>query len=159
MIGELEILPDAIEGCRLLRSAGFKLICVTNQPDVARGLMARSDLEAINRAVVDALGLDDLRTCPHTDADACSCRKPKPGLLLAAAAQHDINIATSYMIGDRWRDVEAGLAAGCHSIFIDRRYSEKRPSGTYSTFNSLNEAAMYIIRASSGAVSNGDHTE
>jgi D-glycero-D-manno-heptose 1,7-bisphosphate phosphatase len=145
-ICDLEIPPDAIEGCRLLKSAGFTLICVTNQPDVARGLMSRSDLDDINRAVVEALGLDDLRTCPHCDADECSCRKPKPGLLLAAAAAHHLDMSKSYLVGDRWRDIKAGLSAGCRSVFIDRRYSERRPSGMSFSCGTLTEAARFILR-------------
>ncbi len=144
-IDELVIPDDAVEGCRRLKAAGFKLICVTNQPDVARGIMTGSALEDINRAVVAALGLDDLRVCPHSDADACGCRKPKPGLLLAAAVDHDLDIASSYMVGDRWRDIEAGIAAGCPSIYIDRGYHERRPSSMAHTCDCLAEAARFIM--------------
>src|SRR5262245_40394834 len=101
-LNELRISDDARTGCQMLKAAGFKLICVTNQPDVARGLMAGSDLDAINLAVEEALGLDDLLVCRHSDEDACTCRKPKPGMLLSAAADHDLEIASSYMVGDRW---------------------------------------------------------
>lgn len=145
-IDELDIPPDAIEGCRLLRDAGFMLVCVTNQPDVARGLMGKSDLNAINDSVHSTLGLDDLRVCPHSDIDDCTCRKPKPGLLLDGAGAHGIDIAASYMVGDRWRDIDAGLAAGCKCVFIDRGYAEKRPQGMHFTCGTLTEAAHFIIQ-------------
>lgn len=145
---DLEIPADAVEGCRLLKAANFKLVCITNQPDVARGLMAQSELDAINRAVLDALELDDLRACPHSDADGCSCRKPQPGLLIAAAHDLGIDMKSSYMIGDRWRDIEAGASAGCRSVFIDRRYSERRPVGMHYTCDNLVDAARFVIRDS-----------
>ena len=112
LLSELEIDPGAVEACRRLKEAGFKLICVTNQPDAARGLMAYSELAAINDAVVGALGLDELVACPHSDEDRCDCRKPKPGMILSAAARHGIDLARSFTVGDRWRDIEAELEAG-----------------------------------------------
>jgi D-glycero-D-manno-heptose 1,7-bisphosphate phosphatase len=124
---DLEILEDAVGGCARLRAAGFLLIGATNQPDVARGTVKRADVDALNAAVAAACGLHSIRVCPHDDADGCACRKPKPGLLLDAARELGIDLASSFMVGDRWRDVEAGAAAGCRTVFVDRGYDERRP--------------------------------
>jgi len=144
-LGELQILAEALEGCQRLAAAGFKLICVTNQPDVTRGLMHANDLTAINASVVEQLRLDDLRVCIHSDEDNCDCRKPKPGMLIDAAKDHDLDLSKSYMVGDRWRDIEAGLAAGCRTVLIDYHYAERRPEGMNYTCNSLARAAQFII--------------
>jgi transaldolase len=107
-LAELEIPPDAPAALGALRTAGFLLVCVTNQPDVARGTQTRDVVEAINAALLAALPLRDIRVCYHDDPELCPCRKPRPGLLLDAAAEHRIDLRASFMIGDRWKDVEAG---------------------------------------------------
>jgi D-glycero-D-manno-heptose 1,7-bisphosphate phosphatase len=138
-----------VRGCELLRAAGFTLVCVTNQPDVATGLLAQSDLDAINGAIVGRLQLDALRYCPHVDTDGCACRKPKPGLLVDAARSLDLDLSGSYMVGDRWRDIDAGRSAGCRSVFIDRGYAERRACGMDFVCGDLADAAAWIIRDSS----------
>src|ERR1039458_18263 len=110
---ELEIVPEATAALAALRQAGFALYVVTNQPDVARGTQRRSIVEAMHAALRNVRPLDGFYVCYHDDADACECRKPKPGLLLTAAEEHGISLPVSYMIGDRWRDIEAGRRAGC----------------------------------------------
>jgi D-glycero-D-manno-heptose 1,7-bisphosphate phosphatase len=142
---DLEIDSTAVLGCRALKKAGFALICVTNQPDVAQGKMVCDDLDAINQAVGQALGLDDVIVCPHSDEDQCSCRKPKPGMIVVGALKHSVDLAVSFMVGDRWRDVEAGEAAGCRTIFIDRGYDERRPQTMSHTCMDLREAAAFIL--------------
>jgi D-glycero-D-manno-heptose 1,7-bisphosphate phosphatase len=144
-LAALEILDEAVASCRLLREAGFKLICVTNQPDVARGLLSPNELARINTAVAARVGLDAVRVCPHDDEDRCRCRKPKPGLLVDAAAEFRLDLERSYMVGDRWRDVDAGVAAGCRSIFIDRGYAERQPTAMVRRCASLAEAARFIL--------------
>ena len=121
---ELEILPGVPEALRALKAAGYRLIVVTNQPDVARGAQTREAVEAINAALVAALPLDDVLVCYHDDRDHCDCRKPQPGLLIRAAAKYKIDLAASFMIGDRWKDIEAGRRAGCKTILIDCGYAE-----------------------------------
>jgi D-glycero-D-manno-heptose 1,7-bisphosphate phosphatase len=125
---ELEILPGVPEALALLKARGFLLIVVTNQPDVARGTLPRELLDAIHARLTAELPLDDIFICPHDDADACACRKPKPGLLLEAASKHGIDLASSFMVGDRWRDIDAGHAAGCTPILIDYQYRERPPA-------------------------------
>ena len=145
---------DAVSGHYMrartaLRAAGFKTIVVTNQPDVATGKQQRAVVDSINRHMLDTLALDDVRVCWHVDADGCDCRKPKPGLLLDAARDWRIDLARSFMVGDRWRDVEAGRAAGCRTVLIEAGYAEKRVEADFSVA-SLAEACGIILTASNG---------
>lgn len=107
-----------------LHEAGYRLIVVTNQPDVARGTRTRAMVEAQHAALRADLPLSNVRVCYHTDGDGCTCRKPLPGLLLGAAQEYSINLASIFIVGNRWRDVEAGLQAGCTTIFINCNYAE-----------------------------------
>ena len=143
---DLRLAPDAAASLARLKAAGFLLIVITNQPDVARGTQSRALAEAMNRAIAAALPLDDFFTCWHDDADACPCRKPKPGLLLEAAARHGIDLKASFFIGDRWRDIDAGAAAGCRTVLIDRHYRDRPPDfpPTHRT-TSLTDAANWIL--------------
>lgn len=142
---ELEILPGVADALARLRAAGFRLVVTTNQPDVARGLQRREVVESINAALAAALPLDEFRVCYHDDADGCDCRKPQPGLLLAAAAEGHLDVAASFMVGDRWRDIEAGRRAGCRTIFVDHGYTERRPDAPDFTAGSLAAAADWIL--------------
>jgi D-glycero-D-manno-heptose 1,7-bisphosphate phosphatase len=145
---EFEILPGVPEALRDLKNQGYKLIVVTNQPNVARGNQSLQTLEAMHQILTSQLPLDDILLCPHTDDDHCDCRKPQPGMLLAAARRHNIDLANSYMIGDRWRDIEAGYNAGCKTILIDYGYSERPPDRVPDLrVTSLREAADWIIRS------------
>ncbi len=144
-IAELVIAPEIKPALLLLRNAGFLLIVVSNQPDVRRGKTAREDVEAINAALCAQLPLDEIRTCYHDDADQCSCRKPAPGMLLEAALAHKLDLPASFIVGDRWRDVEAGFRAGCKTVFLDRGYREKRPDRADAVVRSLPEAVAWIL--------------
>jgi D-glycero-D-manno-heptose 1,7-bisphosphate phosphatase len=128
-MAEVVIVPDALAALQRLKAAGFLLIGATNQPDVARSAVTREDVEAINKKIMEILPLDDMRVCFHDDRDACHCRKPLPGLLTDAAMAHDIDLGKSVMIGDRWKDVEAGYLAGCKTIWLRQDYyHEQEPS-------------------------------
>jgi D-sedoheptulose 7-phosphate isomerase len=145
---ELEILPGVPEALHDLKSHGFKLLVVTNQPDVGRGKQSQQSLEAMHQALRARLPLDDILVCCHTDKDHCDCRKPMPGMLLEAAKKHSVDLASSFMVGDRWRDIEAGYNAGCKTILIDYGYSEKPPDREPDLrVASLREAADWIIRS------------
>jgi D-glycero-D-manno-heptose 1,7-bisphosphate phosphatase len=146
---ELEILPGVTESLFELKAAGFLLIVVSNQPDVARGTATRSAVEAINESLAAALPIDEFRTCYHDTSEGCHCRKPKPGMLLDAAGKWNIDLAHSYMVGDRWRDTEAGRAAGCRTLFIDYGYDERQPERVDHRVTSLREAAKIILEAES----------
>jgi D-glycero-D-manno-heptose 1,7-bisphosphate phosphatase len=123
---DFEILPGAAEAARRLRDAGFLLIGATNQPDVARGTQRREVVEAMNDRLLAEMPIAAILVC-YEDGDDCPRRKPNPGLLLEAAEAYAIDLPASYMVGDRWRDVEAGRRAGCRTVFIDRGYDERRP--------------------------------
>ncbi len=144
-LSELEILPGVQEACSTLKRAGLGLIVITNQPDLSRGTMERGAVDAMNAEVRERLGLDDVRVCPHDDADRCDCRKPAPGLLLAAARDWRIALDRSVMVGDRWRDIESGRRAGCKTVFIDYGYSEQRPQAPDLIVGSLLDAVPWIL--------------
>jgi D-glycero-D-manno-heptose 1,7-bisphosphate phosphatase len=135
------------EAIASLRASGYLVIVVTNQPDVAKGTQSREIVEAINSKIKQQLKVDDIKVCYHSDDDDCSCRKPRPGMILDAAQEYAIDLADSYMIGDRWRDIDAGKNAGCRTILIrpDTAYIEKQAQGMDMTVSSLNDAAAYIL--------------
>jgi D-glycero-D-manno-heptose 1,7-bisphosphate phosphatase len=143
---ELEILPGVHEALRQLHDASYLLVVVTNQPDVARGTTKREDVELMNTFLASQLPIDDFKTCYHDSRDKCSCRKPLPGALLEAAQDYDIDLSKSFMVGDRWRDVEAGAAAGCKTFFINYRYAEQKPDAPDFIVSSLLEAKKIILR-------------
>ena len=125
LLDGLSRIPEDVPGAlKELKEADFLLIVVTNQPDVARGTKMKEDIEITHSFLRKALPLDDIFVCYHDDGDNCSCRKPKPGMLLQAASRYSIDLSASFMIGDRQKDIEAGLAAGCKSILVDRPLSQ-----------------------------------
>lgn len=145
-LSELELLPGVPAALEALKDAGFLLIVVSNQPDVARGAQKREIVEAMNARLLATLPLDDILVCYHDDADGCDCRKPKPGLLLRAAEAHKVDLSQSFMIGDRCRDVAAGRRAGCRTVLIDYGYSEGDQNITPdSTAESLSDAAAWVL--------------
>ncbi len=148
-LSELEILPGVPEALAHLRAAGFRLIVVTNQPDVARGVQTRETVEAIHATLQAQLSLDEIRVCYHDDADGCGCRKPAPGLLLDAARDEQLDLPSCFMVGDRWRDIEAGRRAGCTTVFIDHGYAERQPADPRITVKSLAEASVWIASTQS----------
>jgi D-glycero-D-manno-heptose 1,7-bisphosphate phosphatase len=126
-VDEVVIRPGVREACRTLAEAGVLLIVVTNQPDLARGTASRADVDAINDHLAAELGLDAVCVCPHDDANGCDCRKPRSGLLVAAAERHGVDLRRSFMVGDRWRDIEAGARAGVTTVWVRRDYRERPP--------------------------------
>ena len=123
----LVLTPGAAALMMDLKELDFRIICVTNQPDVARGTRTPASVEAMNDKVRFGLALDDLYCCPHDDADQCRCRKPKPGMLLEAAEKWSLDLPSCWMVGDRAGDVAAGRAAGCRTVFIDLGHQEPKP--------------------------------
>jgi D-glycero-D-manno-heptose 1,7-bisphosphate phosphatase len=144
-IAEVEILPGVDEALGALHDAGYMLIVVTNQPDVARGITSMAVVEQINLYLAEYLPIDEFRTCYHDSGDGCTCRKPMPGSLIDAAKQYGFNLSESYMVGDRWRDIEAGERAGCKTIFIDYGYDEQQPESFSFSATSFKEAAKIIL--------------
>lgn len=145
-LAELVIPPGTAETLAILKDLGFRLLVVTNQPDIARGTQGVEQLEEINSVLRKQLPLDGILVCPHDDADGCACRKPKPGLMLDAASRDGLRLAGCYLIGDRWRDVDAGRAAGCRTVWIDRGYRERGPTDAPDArVASLTEAVQWIL--------------
>lgn len=120
------VLTEGIaEALAILKARGFLLVVVTNQPDVARGTTSAAEVEKIHNYLRSQLPLDSIRSCFHDDSDNCACRKPRPGLLFSAASEMNIDLKTSFLVGDRWRDIDAGKSAGCTTIFVDYGYQER----------------------------------
>jgi D-glycero-D-manno-heptose 1,7-bisphosphate phosphatase len=147
---EFEICPGVADGCAQLKQAGFFLVVVTNQPDVGRGTQSRELVEAMHEKLREAVpALDLIEVCYHPGTrhgEPCDCRKPKPGMLFRAAAKNAIDLARSFFIGDRWRDVDCAHAAGCHAVFIDHGYSEalrEQPEFKVATFE---EAVAVVLQ-------------
>lgn len=141
------VIPDDVpEALVALSDAGFLLIGVTNQPDVARGTQKREVVEAINEHLLTTLPVMDFFVCYHDDLDGCDCRKPLPGLILRASEKYDIHLPESYMVGDRWKDIEAGKRAGCCTILIQRNYAEKKSPQPDLVVSQLSEAADWILK-------------
>ena len=146
-VEELTLAEGAAAGLTLLKQAGFILLVATNQPDVARGTQCIETVHDIHREMARTLPLDEFLICPHDDRDGCECRKPKPGLLLQGQARYGIDLGRSYMVGDRWRDIDAGHAAGCRTVFVDRGYRERGPTAPPDfRVTSLREAVDCILR-------------
>jgi D-glycero-D-manno-heptose 1,7-bisphosphate phosphatase len=150
-VEEVEILPGVIEAIQYLKIHNFVPVVVTNQPDVARGHMTQSQVEAINAQVGARTRIDYFYTCFHDDADLCDCRKPSPGLIYRASRELDLSVSESYLVGDRWRDIAAGQAAGCQTFFIDYSYTEKMPNLPYRKVFSLLEAAILMVEEIHGS--------
>jgi D-glycero-D-manno-heptose 1,7-bisphosphate phosphatase len=144
-LSETEILPGVEDALLDLKAANYLLIVITNQPDVARGTTARETVDGINAFLGSRLPIDEFRTCYHDSGDGCDCRKPLPGSILSAAQKYGIDLSASFMVGDRWRDIEAGQNAGCRTIFIDYGYNEKQPATEVRRVSSLKEAANVIL--------------
>lgn len=144
-VGALALLPGVHGAVDALHRAGLVTVVVTNQPDIANGLIDQATVEGMHDWLRARLPLDDVLTCPHTDADDCACRKPKPGMLLDAARRFGIDLHDSFLVGDRWRDIDAGRNAGCTTIWIDRGYDERRGDHADFTVPDLAAAASVIL--------------
>lgn len=146
-LADFDILPGVAEAVTTLRAASFKLFVATNQPDAATGLTPVTEIEAMHERLNARFHFDGIYVCYHTESDCCSCRKPKPGLLLKAARDHNIDLKRSFMVGDRWRDVLAGAAVGCRTVFVDHGYDEQRPVESDAIVRDITEVAAWILRA------------
>lgn len=144
-LDELELLPGVPEVLTRLHAAGFALVVVTNQPDVARGRQSRDVVEAINAKLCEQLPLLDVFACYHDTGDGCDCRKPKPGLLLAAAEKWNLDLNSGFLIGDRWSDVVAAQSAGCRAVLIDTPFSRSDRCSPDHEASDITAAADWIL--------------
>jgi D-glycero-D-manno-heptose 1,7-bisphosphate phosphatase len=120
---DFRLVPDASVQVERLREAGLVCLVFTNQPEVSRGILDLQVLESMHTQLREAVRVDDILTCPHDETDGCTCRKPLPGMLYTGAQQWSVDLGESFVIGDRWRDIEAGRAAGCYTVLLNRPYS------------------------------------
>jgi D-glycero-D-manno-heptose 1,7-bisphosphate phosphatase len=141
---DFQFLPGVREAIKIFRDLEYVPVVVTNQPDFARGKKSIDQINDLNNLVRNELGIKDIYMCLHDDADLCSCRKPREGLLLKAAIELQLDLDASVMVGDRWRDIQAGQRAGCKSFFIDNGYDEKRPQTPFHRVTSLLEVANFL---------------
>jgi D-glycero-D-manno-heptose 1,7-bisphosphate phosphatase len=142
---QFELLPGVVEAVASLRAAGFLVVVATNQPDVASGRQRREVVEAMHERIRRFVPVDAIKVCYHGEADGCCCRKPRPGMILEAAEEHSVDLARSFMVGDRWRDVGAGRAARCGTILVGDGYGEIFPDPPDASVRSLREAADLIL--------------
>jgi D-glycero-D-manno-heptose 1,7-bisphosphate phosphatase len=149
-IQDFELYDDVVDGCARLKAANFLLIVITNQPDVGRGTQSRKTVEAMHAKLRSAVPcLNRIEVCYHAGGrygQSCECRKPQPGLILRAAAQLNIDLNESYVIGDRWRDIDCARAAGCRAIFIERGYQETLREPPDSAVSNFSDAANAVLR-------------
>lgn len=139
------LIDGVVEACARLTDLGYRLVVITNQPDVARGTQTRAEVDRMHEYLRSLLPLDEIVVCAHDDIDGCPCRKPKPGMILDAAGRLGLDLAASFAVGDRWRDVEAGQRAGVRTIYIERHYGERAPvSPPDAVASSLLDAVPYI---------------
>ena len=143
-VDQFELYPDAADACRRLHALAYAVVVITNQPDVARGELDEEVVEAMHAELHRELSVDAIYSCFHDDGDACDCRKPAPGLLLAAAGDLGIDLSRSIIVGDRWRDVEAGRRAGCRTVLVDRHYRERLADTPDFVASGLAEAVRWI---------------
>lgn len=141
---DFALLPGVVEACAQFKSAGFLLVVVTNQPDVSHGTLQLSDLEEMHRRMCAALPIDRVEVC--TDAEETAMKKPAPGMLLRAVGELGIDLARSFLVGDRWRDIDCGHAAGCTTVFIDHGYAETLRQPPDYRVSDLMEAAKVILQ-------------
>jgi len=139
-IEEVVILDGVIDAINTLKTLGFLTLVLTNQPDVARGTITEIEVNEINAYISSKVQIDKFYVCFHDDGDKCSCRKPLPGLINLAIKEFDVDVNRSFLVGDRWKDIETGQSVGCRSYFIDYEYNEPKPNPPYEPCKSLFEA-------------------
>jgi D-glycero-D-manno-heptose 1,7-bisphosphate phosphatase len=144
-LGEFEIRPKVKEALEILSDAGYLNIIVTNQPDVRTGKQSREVVDSFHAKLKKELPIHDVFVCFHIDQDNCDCRKPKPGMLLEAARQWSVDMSLSHMVGDRWKDIEAGKSAGCTTYWLPGGYIELAPESPDFVVGSLFEASQLIV--------------
>jgi len=142
---DFKLMPNSSRSVKLLKDNGYKVIVVTNQPDIGHGKVTLEAVEAMHKKLCEKTKVDDVYLCAHRQDEGCECRKPNPGMLLSASKKYGIDMNRSYMIGDRASDIEAGKKVGCRTIFIDRHYAEPRPLDAEVNVNSLQRAVNYIL--------------
>ena len=128
-----------------MKASKFEIVVITNQPDIASKKITYTFVESVHDVIREELKLNHFYVCPHVDTDLCECRKPKTGMIRNAAKDLGLDLHASFLVGDRWKDIQAGQAAGLTSFFIDNKYDEPMPEQPYFSVKSLFEAVNLII--------------
>lgn len=149
-VSEVRILSGVLDAINLLIANNYLPVVISNQPDIARKKIEFSTVQSINDFIGRETGISNFYVCPHDDSDSCNCRKPKPGLIEIAAKELNIDLSKSFLVGDRWRDIEAGQSLGIPSYFIDYSYSELKPKLPFTKVSCLFEAVEIRIGVKSG---------
>jgi D-glycero-D-manno-heptose 1,7-bisphosphate phosphatase len=144
-LSDLQLLPGVSKAIKKLKKAGFLVFCLSNQPEVSRGSIKQEDVAQISEYLTSELGIMEVFVCHHDDKDACICRKPKPGGINYFVEKYSLDRSQSFMVGDRWKDIDAGISAGCRTIFIESDYAEDKPSNQDFSVKSLDEAVLIVI--------------
>lgn len=144
-VQDLRLIEGVTAACAALHAAGLVLVVVTNQPDIARGLLRQADLDEMNELLRRRLPIDEVVVCSHDDSDDCRCRKPRPGMIVDTAERLGLDLEHSVLVGDRWRDIEAAARAGIKSIHIDWGHGEPLSTVPDASFGSLERAVDHII--------------
>jgi D-glycero-D-manno-heptose 1,7-bisphosphate phosphatase len=135
-------------GCEALERAGFFLFIVTNQPEISRGNLQQNELNLINLLIYQTLPVKEILVCPHSHEDLCSCRKPSAKMISDAANSYNIDLKNSWLIGDRWKDIDCGFKAGCKTIFVDYNYDEILKEKPNFIVSSVSSAINIILEES-----------
>lgn len=143
-INQLKILDGVSDAVKLLQNLGHKIVVITNQPEISRGLITEDLIIEMHNKISEETGIKNFYFCRHDDFHGCECRKPKTGMLLRAAIELDLDLHQSYLVGDRWKDIHAGQKVGCKCYFIDNNYDEPRPIFPFHPVESLYQAAILI---------------
>jgi D-glycero-D-manno-heptose 1,7-bisphosphate phosphatase len=144
-IEELVVIDGVKDAVSRLSEKGFEIVVVTNQPDVANGLISQGQVENFHKIISLRTGIKHFYVCYHNEGGGCDCRKPKIGLLTKAADELNIDLSRSFLVGDRWKDIKAGQSVGCLCLFIDNDYAERRPEPPFYTVVSLLQAVDTIL--------------
>lgn len=144
---DFEILPDVALACKKIKEAGYKIVVATNQPDVGRGTLSQSTVEEMHAILLRDLLIDRIEVCfhPGRGLSDCKCRKPLPGMLFEASRELNLDLAQSWMIGDRFGDIVCGQAAGCRTILVGGGYNEEPSAVPDFRAGSLEEAVDIIL--------------
>jgi D-glycero-D-manno-heptose 1,7-bisphosphate phosphatase len=142
---DFEIIDGVAQAIQNFTRAGLEVVVITNQPEIARHQLSQKELDDMHNVIKRATGIKNFYCCTHIDEDLCKCRKPKPGLLNESSTDLNLNLKNSFLVGDRWRDIEAGQTVGCKCFFIDYSYREKQPKKPYTKVRSLLEASKLIL--------------
>lgn len=144
---DYEIYSNAPEALNALKKQGFLVFIFTNQPDISKKLITKEELNKIHQKVSQTLPIDEIVTCIHLEEDQCHCRKPKAGMLLYLQKKWDLDFNQSFVVGDRWRDIEAGAAVNCKTILIGDGYNEKKISADWNV-KDIKEMTEIILKNS-----------